>query len=100
MGEEAGADREQHDVSGLDLLDGPTADEEHIAWPDCGKHAVPVDPHTRLTKTEQHFSDQGRSGVRQDVFRTDLHAPLVGFTLPQASAIVSNTCSRTKAGFS
>jgi hypothetical protein len=57
MGKETGADREQHDVSGLDLLDGATTDEKHVPWPDCGKHAVPVDPHTRLTKPEQHFSD-------------------------------------------
>ena len=100
MDKETAADCEEHNVSDPDLLDGAMTDEDHVAWSDRGKHADPVDPHPRPTKPTQQVGDQGRGRILQEFFFTALHGPVVGLILPQASAIVSNTCSRTKAGFS
>ena len=82
-----------------DLLDSAALDDNHHAAgspgacsrrpPGCGRR-----------RSAQGLGDERRGGRRQEDFLTALHGPLVGFILPQASAIVSKTCSRVNAGFS
>ena len=101
VGREVLSDCEEHHVSESDVLDGAMTDEEHVAWSDRGKHAGAGDPQPYFAKASQHLGEQAWDRRRdQEAFFTVLHWPVVGLIFPQASAMVSNTCSRTNAGFS
>jgi hypothetical protein len=100
MGEETIVEREQDDIVHANLLEGPPLDEQHVTRANRGEHARAGHLHACSAEAPQQIGDQRRCGSRQEFFLTDLHGPLVGLIFPQASAIVSKTCSRMKAGFS
>ena len=100
VGEETVIEGEQHDVADLNLLDGAPLDEQYITRPDRREHARAGHLDAGGAEAPQGLGDERRGGRRQEDFLTALHGPLVGLILPQASAIVSKTCSRVNAGFS
>jgi hypothetical protein len=100
VSEEAIVQREEDDIRDADVLEGARLDVQHVTGPDRREHTRTGHLDARGAEPLQHFGHQRRAGRGQEFFRTDLHGPLVGLIFPHASAIVSKTCSRMKAGFS
>jgi hypothetical protein len=99
VSEEAVCNGEQDDVADSDALERPALYDQHVPRPERRQHARAMDADSRRAEASQGFDDEGGSGGRQEFFLTDLHGPLEGLIFPHASAMVSNTCSRMKAGF-
>jgi hypothetical protein len=99
MNEEAILVAYEDDVSLLDVLCAAMPDQQGVAGFERRKHAAAAHAKPHLAVLSQDVRDQLRRGG-QEFFLTNLHAPIVGFVLPHASAIVSNNCSRAKRGFS
>jgi hypothetical protein len=100
MREEPIVQREENDIGDANVLEGARHNDQHVAGPDRREHARTGHLDAGGAEPLQHFGDERRAGLGQEFFRTDLHGPLVGLIFPHASAIVSKTCSRMKAGFS
>jgi hypothetical protein len=99
--EQTPAISEQHDIAGAEFLDRAAMHDQDVARADGWKHTGAGDTQPYFAKATQHLGEQVRGGrLDQETFFAVRHWALVGLTLPQASAIVSKTCSRTNAGFS
>jgi hypothetical protein len=82
------------------------SDREDVARLNGREHAAAVCAQAGPSEPLEHFADQQRCGAIgsaageiHEFLRTRLHCRIVGFTFPQASAVASNTSSRTNAGF-
>src|SRR5690242_9315640 len=58
-----------------------------------------LEPHTRIVRLPETRSEAAASSITYELRRLVLQEACVATTLPQASAMVSNTRSRRKAGF-
>jgi hypothetical protein len=74
-------------------------DAEHVAGPDCWKHARTERPDAEMSVARQHVGHQCRRRGRQEFFLMSRHWLMFVLILPHASAMVSNSCSRLNAGF-
>jgi hypothetical protein len=88
----------EDDVADLDLQRRTAAHHENVAGSDRRKHAVSVRPQARLAGLAEEFSEQFRDG-RQEFLLLDPPQAPPPEVLPQASAMVSKSRSRTNSGF-
>src|SRR5262249_35116025 len=98
MGEQTLAVLDEHDVAFIDVVDAAAVNREDIARADRREHAPTRGAKPHAAEAAEHARQQ-RGSDAQEFFLTNLHWPMTGFVLPHASAIVSKSCSRTKAGF-
>jgi hypothetical protein len=94
MGEEPALANEDDDVADMGALGGTGAHEEDVAGTDGGKHARALH-----AQPQAAGGSNERGGKLYELRRLVLHDAWVALILPQASAIVSNTRSWRKAGF-
>ena len=101
VSEQALPGSEQDDVTRGDVVDRAATMTRTSPARMAGSMLVPETRSRTSPKRLNTSASRCGAGRRdQETFFTVLHWPLVGLTLPQARAIVSNTCSRTNAGFS
>jgi hypothetical protein len=103
--------RDEYDhVALLDRVERAVFDEDDVTGSDRRTHARAGDAQAYAAEPSEGIGQQGWRGPGDDVglagrhrdqefFLMNLQAPLVVLTLPQASAMVSKTCSRRNSGF-
>jgi hypothetical protein len=99
----------QHDVSVDDVVVMGELDQKRVARSDRGKHAASGHSQAKLSPRPQHIRREftlggvrrrGRRSESHEFLRFVLQALEVGPILPQDSAVVTNTFSYRKDGFS
>jgi hypothetical protein len=74
-------------------------DGQHVTRPDRGPHARAERAQPHRAEPAEDLGDERPSRIRdQEFFLFNRHCAMVPLIFPQASAIVSNSCSRTNAG--
>src|SRR5919106_1622213 len=99
--EQAAIAFEQDHLAAADVSRARAFDVQQIAGLNRRRHAASVRTQSCRAEALDGLAHQRRSGSRSgvhEVLRTRLHWRTVGLIFPQASAVVSNTPSRTNAG--
>ena len=111
VGYESSISPKQYDIARKRFGFGVAFDREHITRPDGGQHACAGRAQAQISKGAKDFCRQlasrpiarfqiiGCTGFPHEVLRWKWQDPCVPLTLPQVSALVSNTCSWRTAGF-
>jgi len=89
----------EKDIARAGLIGRAPFDAEHVPRSNRRGHARTEGAQAQTAVPRQHVGYQRRRRGRQEFFLTNRHWLMVVFALPHASAIVSNSCSRLKAGF-
>jgi hypothetical protein len=84
------------DLAHLEAVGGARVDRQHVARSERREHARAERAKAHVAVLAQRVGDERR---RQELFFTAEHWPILGFVLPHASAIVSNSCSFENPGF-
>jgi hypothetical protein len=114
MQEEAAIAHCEHDLPSTDVFERAACDLDHVAWPESGQHALPINlqpngpTQAAATQRLRHQSRAFRAPIRarrshdifwhQEVFCENWQLPTVEAILPQDRACVSKTCSQRNAG--
>lgn len=97
VGKQAVRIESDDDIAWLHVVWRAVVDVEDVARFDRGEHAAAQRANAHVVVPLQQFGDE-RWARRQEFFLTVRHCPTEGLVLPQASAMVSNSCSRANAG--